>query len=218
MRYFALAALFALAGPAAAQNRAAAPLTIELKNGTAEEAETRAQLLGLLEKFDVTPWLFTTSVLIDPAETPHSHPVLTLNTRYSEHALLATFLHEQMHWRVDERNDERAIAAMAEVFEARPTFEWRGLGEVPASALRIRERFRGYDAEARYGIVYRPVADPKGCECGPILRGAKAPSECRLFGTICTPENPVGACMVSSEGSCAAWYSYGRFREGARAA
>ncbi|MFY9316305.1 MAG: hydrogenase formation protein HypD [Burkholderiales bacterium] len=112
----------------------------------------------------------------------------------------------------------RAIAAMAEVFEPRPTFEWRGLGEVPASALRIRARFARFDAEARYGVVYRPVADPKGCECGAILRGAKAPPDCRLFGTVCTPENPVGSCMVSSEGSCAAWYGYGRFRGGARAA
>jgi hydrogenase expression/formation protein HypD len=102
---------------------------------------------------------------------------------------------------------------IAEVFETRPTFEWRGLGEIGYSALRIKACYARYDAERRFDIAYRPVADPKACECGAILRGARTPKQCALFGTACTPENPQGACMVSSEGACAAWYTYGRLRQ-----
>lgn len=113
---------------------------------------------------------------------------------------------------VTREGNARAKGLVAEVFELRRSFEWRGLGEVPYSALRIKSRYGRFDAERRYDIVYRSVADNKACECGAILRGAKTPKDCKLFGTVCTPENPVGSCMVSSEGACAAWYSYGRFR------
>ncbi|GBH24309.1 hydrogenase formation protein HypD [Burkholderia vietnamiensis] len=106
-----------------------------------------------------------------------------------------------------------AQALMDDVFEARESFEWRGLGEVPASALRIRAKYARHDAEARYGLVYRPVADHRKGEGGAILRGLKQPRDCSLFGTVCTPENPMGSCMVSSEGACAAHYSYGRFKD-----
>jgi hydrogenase expression/formation protein HypD len=109
----------------------------------------------------------------------------------------------------------RAKQLMADVFELRRTFEWRGLGEVAYSALRIKANYLRFDAERRYGIQYRSVPDNKACECGAILRGAKQPRECKLFGTVCTPENPMGSCMVSSEGACAAWYTYGRFRDAA---
>jgi hydrogenase expression/formation protein HypD len=102
---------------------------------------------------------------------------------------------------------------MSEVFELRPSFEWRGLGEVPYSALRIRSPYARFDAEQRYALVYQPVPDNKACECGAILRGVKKPSDCKIFGTVCTPENPMGSCMVSSEGACAAHYSYGRFKD-----
>ncbi len=105
-----------------------------------------------------------------------------------------------------------AKARVAEVFELRRSFEWRGLGEVPYSALKLKPAYARLDAETRYGIVYRPVADNKACECGAILRGAKRPEDCRLFGRACTPETPIGSCMVSSEGACAAHYTYGRFR------
>jgi len=107
----------------------------------------------------------------------------------------------------------KAKRLVAEVFELRRTFEWRGLGEVPYSALRIKPRYRAFDAEVRYDVVYRPVPDHKACECGAILRGVKKPTDCRVFGTACTPENPIGSCMVSSEGACAAHYTYGRFRD-----
>ncbi len=102
---------------------------------------------------------------------------------------------------------------VAEVFELRRRFEWRGLGEVPYSALKIRERYARFDAERRYRLEYRPVADNKACECGAILRGVKDPTDCKLFGLACTPENPMGSCMVSSEGACAAHYTYGRHKD-----
>ena len=107
----------------------------------------------------------------------------------------------------------RAQAAVSEVFELRRRFEWRGLGEVPYSALRIRAKYARWDAEARFDLAYRPVPDNKACECGAILRGVKTPTDCRLFGTACTPETPMGSCMVSSEGACAAHFNYGRFRD-----
>jgi hydrogenase expression/formation protein HypD len=108
-----------------------------------------------------------------------------------------------------------AQRAVSEVFELRERFEWRGLGEVPYSALKIRAAFADFDAELRFGLTYQPVPDHKQCECGAILRGVKRPLDCKLFGTVCTPESPMGSCMVSSEGACAALYSYGRFRDAA---
>jgi hydrogenase expression/formation protein HypD len=113
---------------------------------------------------------------------------------------------------VTREGNRRAQAMVAECMELRDSFEWRGLGRVPRSALKLRERFAAFDAEVRYALSYQPVADHKGCECGAILRGVRAPVDCKLFGTVCTPDSPVGACMVSSEGSCAAFYTYGRHR------
>jgi hydrogenase expression/formation protein HypD len=113
---------------------------------------------------------------------------------------------------VDRDGNLAAQQKVSEVFELRPSFEWRGLGEVPYSALKIRPAFAEFDAERRFDVGYRPVADNKACECGAILRGVKKPTDCKIFGTVCTPENPIGSCMVSSEGACAAHYAYGRFR------
>jgi len=107
----------------------------------------------------------------------------------------------------------KAQALVAQVLELRSSFEWRGLGDVPGSALKIRPEFIAYDAEIRYGLEYRGVPDNKACECGAILRGVKRPQDCKLFGSVCTPENPMGSCMVSTEGACAAHYSYGRFED-----
>jgi hydrogenase expression/formation protein HypD len=106
-----------------------------------------------------------------------------------------------------------AQAVVDEVFMHRESFEWRGLGEVPASALRIRPAYARWDAERRFELNYRAVPDHKQCECGAILRGVKQPTDCKLFGTVCTPENAMGSCMVSTEGACAAHYAYGRFRD-----
>jgi hydrogenase expression/formation protein HypD len=105
---------------------------------------------------------------------------------------------------------------MAEVFELRPSFEWRGLGEVPFSALRLRDAYADLDAERRFTIKTVAAADNPACECGTILRGLKKPAECKLFGTLCSPETPMGSCMVSPEGACAAHWTYGRFRDKAR--
>jgi hydrogenase expression/formation protein HypD len=107
----------------------------------------------------------------------------------------------------------KAQNLVGEVFELRRAFEWRGLGEVPYSALAIREAYAAWDAEKKFALETKKVADNKACECGAILRGVKQPRDCRIFGTVCTPENPVGSCMVSSEGACAAHYSYGRYKE-----
>ena len=97
------------------------------------------------------------------------------------------------------------------MFELRETFEWRGLGSLPHSALKLRPDYAGFDAEAALRRAVPAVADAKACECGAILRGEKRPQDCRVFGTVCTPDNPIGSCMVSSEGACAAHYTYGRF-------
>ena len=107
----------------------------------------------------------------------------------------------------------KAQKLVAEVLELRPSFEWRGLGEVPDSALSIREAYADFDAERRFGIVTQAASDAKSCACPSILRGERKPTDCRLFGTVCTPDNPIGACMVSSEGACAAYWTYGRFRQ-----
>ena len=106
----------------------------------------------------------------------------------------------------------KAQLLVAEVFELRRTFEWRGLGLVSYSALKIKSCYADFDAERRFQIPALSIADNKACECGAILRGVKKPQDCKIFGTVCTPDNPVGSCMVSSEGACAAHYSYGRFR------
>ncbi|HCX34954.1 MAG TPA: hydrogenase formation protein HypD, partial [Rhodocyclaceae bacterium] len=114
---------------------------------------------------------------------------------------------------VTREGNRKAQVLVAEVFELRKSFEWRGLGEVPYSALRIKSQYAGFDAEHRFGIETRPVADNKACECGAILRGVKRPRDCKAFGTVCTPDTPIGSCMVSSEGACAAHYTYGRWRD-----
>jgi len=107
----------------------------------------------------------------------------------------------------------KAKALMAEVFTTRESFEWRGLGHLPHSALRIADDYRDLDAEQRFPVTPSTGKEIKGCECPSVLRGVLEPTDCKLFGTVCTPDNPMGACMVSSEGACAAYWSYGRFRK-----
>ena len=125
---------------------------------------------------------------------------------------------ENEYTRVVSRDGNRkAKALVAEVFELRRSFEWRGLGLVPYSALRIKSAYAGFDTEKRFDVPAIQASDVKGCECPSILRGVKKPTDCKLFGTVCTPENPMGSCMVSSEGACAAYWTYGRFRDPATA-
>jgi hydrogenase expression/formation protein HypD len=101
-----------------------------------------------------------------------------------------------------------ALKAMAEVFALRPHFEWRGMGFIPESALSLREEYAEWDTERRFTVPGIRVTDPKAAQCGEVLRGVLKPHQCKLFGRECTPERPVGALMVSSEGSCAAYYNY----------
>ncbi|GLZ12937.1 hydrogenase formation protein HypD [Actinomadura sp. NBRC 104425] len=105
----------------------------------------------------------------------------------------------------------RALRAIAEVMEPRPHFEWRGLGFISQSALRLRDAYAAHDAERIFQVPGVRVADPKACQCGEVLKGVLKPWECKVFGTACTPETPIGTCMVSSEGACAAYYNFGRF-------
>ena len=104
----------------------------------------------------------------------------------------------------------RSQALMGEVLELRSTFEWRGLGQIPNSALKIKSAFATFDAEKRFKLPDSVGVEHKQCDCGAILRGMKKPTDCKLFAKVCTPENPLGSCMVSSEGACAAVYAYGR--------
>ena len=102
----------------------------------------------------------------------------------------------------------QAQKIMRQVFEPCPA-NWRGMGKVPDSGLKLRQKFADFDAEVAFDIKPEPAVEPKGCICGEILRGVKTPADCRLFRKVCSPENPVGPCMVSSEGSCSAYYLYG---------
>ena len=105
----------------------------------------------------------------------------------------------------------RALEVMEQVLELRPHFEWRGLGFISQSALRLSDDYADWDAELRFAVPGVRVADPKACQCGEVLKGVIKPWECKVFGTACTPEKPIGTCMVSSEGACAAYYNFGRF-------
>ncbi len=118
---------------------------------------------------------------------------------------------------VTPEGNRKACALVDEVMTLRDSFEWRGLGFIANSALKIRPEFSQFDAEQRFACLrdsaYVIASDHKACECPSILRGVKKPTDCALFGKACTPENPMGSCMVSSEGACAAYWSYGRFRD-----
>lgn len=119
---------------------------------------------------------------------------------------------------VPEEGNPVSLAAIADVYERRPSFEWRGLGEIDASGLRIRPAYAAFDAERKFGVGYgaarRNLVEPEGCACGAVMTGRMKPTACLHYGTLCTPDTPLGALMVSSEGACAAYWQYG----GARAA
>jgi hydrogenase expression/formation protein HypD len=105
----------------------------------------------------------------------------------------------------------KALRAIGRTMQLRPYFEWRGLGFISHSALQVRDGYRAFDAELIFDVPGVRVADPKACQCGEVLKGVLKPWECKVFGTACTPETPIGTCMVSSEGACAAYYNFGRF-------
>jgi hydrogenase expression/formation protein HypD len=107
--------------------------------------------------------------------------------------------------------NRRALQVIQQTMELRPYFEWRGLGFISQSALRLRDAYADHDAERIFALPGVRVADPKACQCGEVLKGVLKPWECKVFGTACTPETPIGTCMVSAEGACAAYYNFGRF-------
>ena len=102
-----------------------------------------------------------------------------------------------------------ALDAIGKVFELREFFEWRGLGSIDHSGVTIRDEYAQFDAERRFSVPALKIADPKSCQCGEVLQGVIKPWDCKVFGRDCTPETPLGALMVSSEGACAAYYQYG---------
>ena len=111
---------------------------------------------------------------------------------------------------VPEEGNAPALAAIQEVFELREFFEWRGLGSIDHSGVRVRDAYAQFDAERKFPVPNLKIADPKSCQCGEVLKGVIKPRNCKVFGTACTPETPLGSLMVSSEGACAAYYNYGR--------
>ncbi len=119
---------------------------------------------------------------------------------------------------VPEKGNPAALKAIGEVFELRPFFEWRGLGSIDHSGVRIRDAHAAHDAERRFPVPGLKIADPRSCQCGEVLKGVIRPWECKVFGTRCTPQTPMGALMVSSEGACAACYNFGAVRHAAGAA
>lgn len=110
---------------------------------------------------------------------------------------------------VPDRGNDQALNAISEVFELREFFEWRGLGSIDHSGVRIRDAYAKFDSEQKFSVPAVKIADPKSCQCGEVLKGGIKPWDCKVFGKACTPETPLGALMVSSEGACAAYYQYG---------
>ena len=111
---------------------------------------------------------------------------------------------------VPDAGNNPALGAVHKVFQLREFFEWRGLGSIDHSGVRLREAYTRFDAERKYSVPNLKIADPKSCQCGEVLKGVIKPWQCKVFGTACTPEMPLGSLMVSSEGACAAVYNYGR--------
>jgi hydrogenase expression/formation protein HypD len=117
---------------------------------------------------------------------------------------------------VPECGNAAALSAVTDVYELREFFEWRGLGSIDQSGVRIRERYAAFDAARKFALPNAHIADPRSCQCGEVLKGVLKPWQCKVFGGACTPEHPLGALMVSSEGACAAYYQYGGVRAASR--
>ncbi len=111
---------------------------------------------------------------------------------------------------VPDDGNNPALDAVQTVFELREFFEWRGLGSIDHSGVKLRAKYASFDAELKYSVPNLKIADPKSCQCGEVLKGVIKPWQCKIFGTACTPETPMGSLMVASEGACAAVYNYGR--------
>jgi hydrogenase expression/formation protein HypD len=208
-------------------NHVLTPAAIDaiLSSETAEDASQRVQIDGFLGPSHVSSVIG--SAPYEPFAARYGKPIIITGFEPLDVMQASLMLIRQLnegrcevenqYTRVVTREGNRkAQALVAKIFELRDSFEWRGLGWMPNSALRIRAEYAAFDAEQRFATTRTQTRDVKGCECPAILRGLKSPMDCKLFGTVCTPDNPVGSCMVSSEGACAAYWTFGRFR-GAKA-
>jgi len=119
---------------------------------------------------------------------------------------------------VPDAGNAPALQAVSRVYELREFFEWRGLGSIDHSGVKFREAYAAFDAERKFTVPNVRIADPKSCQCGEVLKGVIKPWQCKVFGTACTPEVPLGALMVSPEGACSAYYQYGGIKRQAGAA
>ncbi|MCV0426480.1 MAG: hydrogenase formation protein HypD [Roseibium sp.] len=202
------------------------PAIAHIVNAPAEEGEDPVRIDGFLGPSHVSSVIG--SAPYEPAARIYRKPVVIagfepLDVMQSTLMLIRQINEgrhdvENQYTRVVTRDGNRKAQRLVEqVLELRKAFEWRGLGTVPESALKIRKDYSEFDAEKRFTISSKASREVKSCECPAILRGAKKPTECKLFGNVCTPDNPMGACMVSSEGACAAYWTYGRKREAAAA-
>lgn len=202
------------------------PAIAHIVNAPAEEGEDPVRIDGFLgpshvssvigsKPYEPVARIYRKPVVIagfEPLDVMQSTLMLIRQINEGRHDV------ENQYTRVVTRDGNRKAQRLVEqVLELRREFEWRGLGTVPQSALKIRKDFSDFDAEKRFPVSPKTSREVKSCECPAILRGAKRPTECKLFGNICTPDNPMGACMVSSEGACAAYWTYGRKRGAAAA-
>ncbi|WP_426420350.1 hydrogenase formation protein HypD [Bradyrhizobium genosp. A] len=163
------------------------------------------------EPYEVFAEEFDKSVVISGFEPlDMMQAILMLVRQVNEHR---NEVENQYSRAVTRDGNSRAKEEVSNIFELRDQFEWRGLGLVPYSGLKLKQTYARFDAEIRFAMNELRVPDNPACECGAILRGVKKPVDCKLFGTVCTPETPMGSCMVSSEGACAAHWTYGRFRD-----
>ncbi len=162
------------------------------------------------------PYAFVAQEFAKPLVIAGFEPVDILQSVWMllrQHADRRCEIENQYRRVVEPQGNPAALQAISEVFELREFFEWRGLGSIDHSGVRLRPAFAQFDAEQRYPLAAAQIADPKACQCGEVLKGVIKPHECKVFGRQCTPEQPLGALMVSSEGACAAYYQFGRHRD-----
>ncbi len=170
----------------------------------------------------IRPYDFIADHYHKPIVVAGFEPLDVLHSMWMVLKQLAEGRHEvenQYNRIVPDHGSVPALEAVQEVFELREFFEWRGLGSIDHSGVRLRDKYADYDAERKFPVPNLKIADPKSCQCGEVLKGVIKPRQCKIFGTQCIPETPMGALMVSTEGACAAYYNYGRVQiEGRHAA
>ncbi len=160
-----------------------------------------------------SPYDFIANHYKKPIVVAGFEPLDVLHSMWMVLKQLAEGRHEvenQYNRIVPDAGSAPALEAVKEVFELREFFEWRGLGSIDHSGIRVREEYAEWDAERKFPVPNLKIADPKSCQCGEVLKGVIKPAQCKVFGTQCTPDMPLGALMVSTEGACAAYYNYGR--------